>query len=79
MASVHHEMSMNRSWMTRPKSDFGSTVVIGVSQCHPTQPQDVARTAAASNRETVDRRRVRRRRMGSLRVRSGSSGRSTLA
>ena len=36
MPSVHHEISMKMPWVTFPKSDFGITVLIGVSQFQPT-------------------------------------------
>jgi hypothetical protein len=62
MPSVHHEISMKISWVIFPKSDFGITVLIGVSQFHPTPLQAVARTATAPSRHaSVQSKRFRGR------------------
>ena len=58
MPSVHHEISMKMSWVTFPKSDFGITVLIGVSQFQPTALQALAsRSTAPSRPSRVQSRR----------------------
>jgi hypothetical protein len=52
MPRVHHEISMKMLWVAFPKSDFGITVLIGVSQFQPTPLQELARTATAPSRQT---------------------------
>src|SRR6266511_1787514 len=52
MPSVHHEISMKIPWVTFPKSDFGFTVLIGVSQFQPTALQAEARRRTAPSRQS---------------------------
>jgi hypothetical protein len=60
MPSVHHEISMKIPWVIFPKSDFGITVLIGVSQFQPTQLQELARTRTAPSRHaSVQSKRFR--------------------
>ena len=62
---VHQEISMKRSCVAFPKSDFGLTVVMGAS--HRDQPHEERTTAMATRSRTVGTRRGRRaRRMGSF-------------
>ncbi len=62
MPSVHHEISMKMSWVIFPKSDFGITVLIGVSQFQPTALQALAsRRTAPSRPSRVQSRRFTRR------------------
>ena len=69
MPSVHHEISMKTLWVARPKSDFGVTVLIGVSQFQPTQLQELARTSTEPSRQT----RVQSKRFGGRRTGEGCS------
>src|SRR5262245_21144669 len=56
---VVHEISMKISWVILPKSDFGCTVLIGVSHSQPTRPQPAPRTTTARrSREAVTRARL---------------------
>ena len=58
MPSVHHEISMKMSWVIFPKSDFGITVLIGVSQFQPTALQaQASRSTAPSRPSRVQSRR----------------------
>ena len=60
MPSVHHEISMKISWVIFPKSDFGMTVLIGVSQFQPTALQELARSRTAPSRQaSVQSKRLR--------------------
>ena len=62
MPSVHHEISMKIPWVSLPKSDFGFTVLIGVSQFQPTALHALAsRSTAASRPSRVQSRRFTRR------------------
>src|SRR5713101_2207197 len=62
---VHQEISMKRSCVAFPKSDFGLTVVMGES--HRDQPHEERTTAMATRSRTVGTRKGRRaRRMGSF-------------
>ena len=70
MPRVHHEISMKMSWVMRPKSDLGMTVVIFVSQSQPTAPQP-----ALSAITPRSRREAARRRGGLVMVSLGGAGR----
>jgi hypothetical protein len=53
---------MKISWVAFPKSDFGITVLIGVSQFQPTQLQELARRSTEPSRQTsVQSKRFRDR------------------
>ncbi len=64
MPSVHHEISMKMLWVIRPYSDFGRTVVMGVS--HSDHPHEESSRTTTSSRSAVGTRESRLLRMGSF-------------
>src|ERR1051326_7731617 len=60
MPRVHHEISMKISWVIFPKSDFGMTVLIGVSQFQPTALHEQASISTAPSRQARDQSKRRR-------------------